>query len=175
MTRHFTRCRGCLEIAAIEIERAFPVDLRCGICGSRVEDMGRVEVDRLLQDHERSVCDARCTSARGPKCVCSCQGKNHGGGMAAIVRDAGAVPTLAPRSEARIPVARAAFEEFTALKAQLLAVIQPLRDRQAADGWLPRPEWERLQQLDRFRVAANAARTHGGRMKILQQALGAAK
>lgn len=30
---------------------------------------------RLVPDHK---CDARCTSATGPKCDCSCGGANHG-------------------------------------------------------------------------------------------------
>lgn len=25
-------------------------------------------------------CDARCTSARGPRCECQCEGRNHGAG-----------------------------------------------------------------------------------------------
>lgn len=41
-------------------------------CGAYC-DSNRVK--GFVTDH---VCDARCTSAKGPNCECSCGGKNHG-------------------------------------------------------------------------------------------------
>ena len=46
----------------------------------------------------RSVCDNRCTSARGPGCECACGGKNHGSSLWVVeTRDAGGIPRVTPR------------------------------------------------------------------------------
>lgn len=71
----------------VEFEARFP-----GVRGIRVDSFSR-----MVADHGTSVlpvtrriefkrnpslhkCDARCMSATGRKCECSCHGKNHGAG-----------------------------------------------------------------------------------------------
>lgn len=48
---------------------------RCPNCGSQ---RGSDEVIGTFSD--KHACDARCLSAKGPKCECSCAGANHGSG-----------------------------------------------------------------------------------------------
>lgn len=48
----------------------------CRGCGRRLRSF-----DPVAGTYSESrKCDARCTSAMGPRCECQCQGKNHGAG-----------------------------------------------------------------------------------------------
>lgn len=97
--RWYVRCVHCLSVAAIEESPAR--NLKCSLCKGPIENMGRVHRDRLLEDRVESVCDARCTSARGPKCVCHCCTANHGSGrVVTVTRDIGEEPLVnMPTSE----------------------------------------------------------------------------
>jgi hypothetical protein len=46
--------------------------------------MGKVSEDKTHLEGEKDVCkcDARCTNASGPVCVCECHSANHGKGVA---------------------------------------------------------------------------------------------
>lgn len=94
--RFFYRCPECVSIFAVESENEI-AGLLCSVCNMTTESMGRVEGTRLVFDGEACPCDARCTSARGPKCDCFCKGENHGTNLLVpVVRDAGPVPTVTP-------------------------------------------------------------------------------
>lgn len=96
--RWFVRCAGCLSVMAIETE-GYPRGLTCGACCGKVEVMGRVERARLVTGVEhKSVCDARCTNARGPICDCPCAGANHGSKMVVVVTVTAGIPSVTPVS-----------------------------------------------------------------------------
>jgi len=180
MNRYFVRCNGCLEIASVEAV-SFPFGLTCGICGSHVENMGRVqrgnEGSRLVQDYVRCACDDRCTSARGPLCSCSCGGKNHGAGMTAVIRyttDAGNVPVLQARTPELEAAARARYAEWKELRDQLRAEETAIYERRRAGEFLPRPVWDRMITLQRTINDASKAKLHTTRMKKLRAVLAAA-
>lgn len=48
----------------------------CRGCGRRLRSFERVAGTYS----EARRCDARCTSAKGPRCECQCEGANHGAG-----------------------------------------------------------------------------------------------
>jgi len=110
--RYFIRCKDCLAINAHDVPRGFnwwhelptkhfpdPMGWSSGStypicpCGGTLEDMGKVQRSRLVHQHEESVCDDRCTQARGPNCDCKCGGENHGSKRTIVItRDAGGIP-----------------------------------------------------------------------------------
>ena len=45
--RHFYRCVDCLTVSAAD---EYLPKAECGVCGGRIEYMGRVERARLVQD-----------------------------------------------------------------------------------------------------------------------------
>jgi hypothetical protein len=137
--------------------------------------MGRVqqgdEGSRLVKDHVRCACDERCTSARGPLCSCGCGGKNHGAGMAAVIRfstDAGAVPVVVARTPALEAAARARFAEFSEVKATIKAEEEAIYARRRAGEFLPRPTFLRMLELQKGLIAASKAKLHTNRMKKLR-------
>jgi hypothetical protein len=64
--------------------RALPYDLNGLGVAARCPDHGVYKLSylkgHLAPDHK---CDARCTTATGPSCDCSCGGANHGAAYAA--------------------------------------------------------------------------------------------
>ena len=108
--RQYYRCQDCLGVSALEGSRLAletgwgQLGAACGACGGRQEHMGQVGADphRLVTLTERSVCDERCTNARGPSCECKCGGENHGSRLLVVVTlDAGARPQITPPGEAQ--------------------------------------------------------------------------
>jgi hypothetical protein len=86
---HFYRCGDCFGNYATE---ALESGLRCD-CTGQLEYLGRAKNKRLVVDGLAIPCDARCISARGPKCECGCGGANHGNGtLVPVERDAGGIP-----------------------------------------------------------------------------------
>ena len=59
------------ESAGRKIQSGY--DTVCPACSRHARKFGKVQ--GYVSDH---VCDARCTSAKGFQCECSCGGKNHG-------------------------------------------------------------------------------------------------
>lgn len=109
VNRWYYRCRLCLSVFAVEQELA-PFNAgrgiyqvgQCGACKGWLDSLGRVERDRLVQDHYRSVCDARCTNASGPNCDCRCGGHNHGSQkVVKVTVDAGGIPQCQVSSSAK--------------------------------------------------------------------------
>lgn len=70
--------QGGIVIACIGGGRptVYQGDLEFGLCPTCHHAMKYGVLDGTVV--EGHVCDARCTSARGPSCDCSCGGKNHG-------------------------------------------------------------------------------------------------
>jgi hypothetical protein len=172
--RHFYRCIGCLEVVALTEQQTMErcqTRATCATCAQRFEYMGRVQVDRLVQEHTRCKCDDRCTSARGPICNCKCGGANHGAGMLGYVRvavDVGAVPVIQTPSATRAAIAGRQYQEFTALLAVAAEELKSLLDRKIAGQYLQPADYTRLLTLRRAIHKANDARVHAARMKTLR-------
>ena len=166
--RHFVRCVDCLSVGAIET--APDHEMKCGVCGGQIENLGRVRGDRLAHIGHRCPCDDRCTSARGPICNCSCGGKNHGTNrVVRVVVDSGPVPVIHMPDEAK---ARARAAEFRDALAQASAAISGIRGRYRSGEFLPRPEYDRMRRFSSEMAEANRARTHASRMKRLKALIG---
>jgi hypothetical protein len=167
-TRYFVRCTTCLAVSAIDEHPASV--MQCGLCAGTLETMGRVERNRLVRDEYLCPCDDRCTSARGPLCTCKCSGKNHGSNLLVhVIRDAGKVPTVTPalgREQARLNA-----DEYRAARLALLALLDTLRNRKAAAGWLDVADYNQLRALQAANRKAHEARDHRARMRTLRAAL----
>ncbi len=98
MTRYYYRCSDCLSTVVLE-EKLSVVECACG---GRLEFLGPVtDEGRWKRIEERPPCDGRCTGARGPKCDCSCGGKNHGTQfLVTVERDGGVARVHPPDPEA---------------------------------------------------------------------------
>lgn len=174
--RFFYRCTDCLAVSAGEVDirpswgREYVPAGVCGACGGEVENMGRVEGERLRDDVERCPCDERCTHAKGPKCSCSCGGANHGSGkVVSVCLDRGPVPTICnPPADSAAKIAG----EFR----QSLSVLVAERDRinrvrdNSPRGWLDRSDYDRLREVCRVISKAKELRAHSARMKLLRAA-----
>ena len=169
INRWFIRCSTCLAVSAVD-EHPNVGEWTCGICGGGIENMGRVERDRLIHEHHAAICDDRCTSARGPICNCKCGGKYHGSHMVVkVVRDAGPVPTVTPRQGRE--QARINADEYRSYRAAALSILDPLLASRSR-GYLPRAEFERLRQVQAALRTSCSARTHAARMKALRAVIG---
>ena len=177
--RHFYRCTGCLDVCTVPeplpLSRGYTVTA-CGTCGQLLEYMGRAGAGgRLVSEHERCACDERCTSARGPLCVCKCKGANHGAGLRAVIRvvvDRGPVPVVVMPSQARAAKLLAQYQTFNAARARMRVELDALLDRKfgaerRSSGYLPPADYSRLTRLQFVNRKLSAARTHLGRMKLL--------
>jgi len=175
LPRHFLRCPDCLEVMAVDVARLpwefSQVQYTCGYCGrTGLDHMGRVQIDRLVKDRSRCACDDRCTSARGPICVCHCAGKNHGAGILARIyytEDQGKVPTLKPANDNRRARAVKTAAEYLDALTKIRDAFLPLVDRRAKGEFLPRADWDRMTALQFKYRKAIAAKTHAARMKAL--------
>ena len=81
LRRYAFRCYECSrKFSALATPGAFsakngaaPVDADCPNCGTSVRG---IRIKGILRPNKK--CDARCTSAAGFTCECSCGGLNHG-------------------------------------------------------------------------------------------------
>lgn len=166
VNRWFIRCTLCLTVASVETVPG--KDWRCDICNGTIENMGRVEGDRLVRVEERCACDGRCTGARGPLCECSCGGVNHGTGRTVLVTiDMGGVPKVKMVDEGK---AKAQVAEFVASRDAVRATLAVLRTRKAVGQFLRNDEFRRMLTIPAVLHKAAEARTHAGRMKVLAKA-----
>lgn len=166
--RWFVRCVECLTIAAVT-EQPDCYTWQCGICKGQIESMGKVERDRLTHTHLGSPCDASCTHARGPRCDCSCGGKNHGSRLVVkIIHDAGPVPIVPmPNPEKAKRIAA----EYHDARTSALARLDTLLALKRRGVFLPETDFRRLREIQRALAKAHAARTHNARIKTLRAAL----
>ena len=163
VNRWFWRCNDCLSVVAIEHQTNL---LKCGCCRGVMGLMGRVERDILVNDEIRCACDARCTSASGPKCNCHCGGVNHGTGKVVLVTvEAGSPPIATPRKDNAKHLTQA--KEFR-LARDLLS--EELSDILQITSWLPHDVWARKVELQRAIYKANRSAVHVSRMKLLNSA-----
>lgn len=91
--RWYVRCTTCLSIGAVE-QNPYRQNWTCGVCAGQIEVMGKVVMDKLETEHVRTACDARCTHARGPLCVCRCGCANHGTGRVVRIVVKQDIPTI---------------------------------------------------------------------------------
>jgi len=178
VNRWFYRCCDCLTVTAAEVNLDQKWDrthwapaATCGLCGGPVENMGRVEGQRLVKDADLCPCDERCTLAAGPKCSCKCGGENHGKHCTVEVKlDQGPTPVLCNPDNAK---AASIAAEYRAALAPLVAERDRINRKreQSYNGWLERSDFDRHRELCRLIGKANEARTHAGRMKTLRAAM----
>ncbi len=177
---HFYRCRDCLTVLCCDAQPGrlghgghAAAGLTCGACGGREEYMGQAgkQPGRLTRTSMESVCDDRCTSARGPHCECRCGGRNHGSGRWVLVtRDAGEAPTITPGTAREVAQAKARAEEYRAAVEQArerLGWFWPLQERKQAGEYLSGEDFGRLisgRRAVRALHKAEEARTHKGRL-----------
>lgn len=178
---HFYRCADCLTVVCCDERPASRATrqedrLRCGVCGGLEEYMGQAgkQPGRLTRTSVESVCDDRCTSARGPHCECRCGGRNHGSGRWVLVtRDVGKAPTVTPRSGREVATAKARADEYRAAYSAArarLGWVWGLADRKQAGEHLSDAEFRRYLDGRRHVRALHAAvdaRTHKGRLAKL--------
>lgn len=174
VNRFFYRCPSCLVVLAVDEQNN---NLHCETCRegekvARMEFMGRVQADNLVREYDKPVCDDRCTSARGPVCVCRCLGANHGSHMWVTVKEtiAGVPSVSAPKDAEKY---REQAEQFNRGRDLALACIKARFGadnfaRYMAGTWInDRGVWGgirySLEQLNRLW----RAREHKSRMKKL--------
>jgi hypothetical protein len=164
VNRWFVRCVTCLAMAAVD-EHPNTHEWRCGVCQGPIENMGRVERERLIHEHLEAICDDRCTNAKGPICNCKCGGQHHGSHrVVRVVRDAGPVPTVTPstgRDQARLNA-----DEYGRYRAAALALLDPLLASKRR-GYLPAGEYDRMRMLQAALRKAHEARVHLTRVRTL--------
>lgn len=154
--RWYVRCVHCLSIGAVETN---PHGQKwvCGVCAGPIEVMGKVVVDHLETEQTRSACDARCTNARGPLCVCHCHCANHGTGRIVRLVIKQDIPTI------EFINADAALK----LAMEYLNVAAAIEKRMNTSGL----NYYRLYRVrDRLKKARDA-RKHDTRMKRLHEAI----
>lgn len=178
--RHFYRCADCLSVVATETrveyrdERGWLRHGLCGACGGRMEYMGQVERDRLVRIEHQCPCDARCTSALGPRCDCRCGGANHGSNrVVAVTVDAGGIPTMhvGPKALSKAQAYRQLVNSVRqAIEARYGRVIEAKRRGE----YLSWPDFSAYLSGTWFVRQLHAAmelRTHAGRNRRLQALL----
>jgi len=173
----FVRCCDCLAVVAVPdgemprriVRDGYPV---CGACGGRVESMGQVHRDRLVVVSERSVCDDRCTCARGPSCDCKCGGKHHGTKLTVKVRrDLGPEPVVMVQATG---VLLRIADELRQARERAFAAVDALPGARFADaamgGWLPPEKFQAVRRWRELRadvVAALRGKIHRVRLAKL--------
>lgn len=185
--RWAVRCQHCLSIAFVTVS---PPAVRagntngwlCKLCKGPIETMGKVEWDRLMKHVEESVCDGRCTHARGALCICFCRGKNHGTGRTVTVSyDLGEAPCVnMPPSEEALETAaefltardmvKKIADDLVALK-NTRRTTANLNTGQYYGTYLTSQQYSLMIAAQRAVLKATKAKTHDSRMKTLDQAL----
>jgi hypothetical protein len=140
---HFYRCGDCFGNYATEAQEN---GLRCD-CTGALEYLGRAKHERLIVDGLAIPCDARCISARGPKCECGCGGANHGNGtLVPVERDAGGIPHVSKPADRQ--KRHAIADTF---RAQLKRARNTYRARVGEVSGYDAPAWQIREQLQNAR------------------------
>lgn len=175
MARYFIRCSDCLAVGAVDVEgspRPYTPAVMPGVCpcGGSTEVMGRVQGPRLARDVTESVCDDRCTNAKGPHCSCTCGGKNHGSkAVVTVSYDAG------PKPRYELKPDRGRALEYRVARAEAELRLRALNSgdvvaRKLRGQYLSADEFCLYRRIGRGHEAIRRAmklRTHGGRLKAL--------
>ena len=175
VNRWFWKCADCLTPVAIEVDVKDKANhwtardrfgaMKCGACGGDMWFMGRVAGESIVQDGHRCACDARCTTAAGPKCDCQCGGVNHGRSVVVpCVETVGDVPVakVVPTEKLLRQVA-----EYRAARAEITAQLEA-----CPSGWLPEEQYRHKVSLQYALRHSAGLTSHSGRMKCLEAALG---
>jgi GNAT superfamily N-acetyltransferase len=166
--KYYLRCEDCLAVTVV-IEDRTPKSLKCGACGGPIEVMGFVKREHLFKTELEVPCDVRCTNAKGPNCDCMCHGENHGSQLLVKVdRQVGKEPTVTPVDK-ESTIKRA--EEYRALKTKAQDIIEKkygavMKKKYAGEYISDELYWGHENAIKDIR-RAKKARTHAGRIKIL--------
>lgn len=170
--RSYYRCADCLSVVTTAARHH---ELLCGACEGKMEWMGDVvnDANRLSRTDTVPACDARCTSARGPKCVCKCQCENHGSGLSvAVTRDLGPIPVAILHSTI---TAKARAQEYRTARAEAIGAVRAIYGRvfelKKLGQYLGHSDWADYragsEQMRRVHAACSG-RTHDGRLRALR-------
>jgi hypothetical protein len=179
VNRWYVRCPGCLGLGVIEFDPGNNGGRpECEGCKQPMDVMGRVQGESWVREADASVCDDRCTTARGPKCACGCGGENHGIGLAAgtvrIIAESGRVvirPVAADQAAERCAEWESARVD---LRAEIEAKYPELAAYRAGEylGGGGSARFQRYRDAsDMLRQVRKGAdmKSHAGRMKRLAE------
>jgi hypothetical protein len=174
MSKMYVRCEVCLALAVIPKEEGMASAInrrngKCGLCGGKLEYIGKVEGNTWVQKETLCKCDARCTHAKGPNCDCQCGGENHGAGLAGdyeYIKEAGTIK-VTPKHDTEKHLAmageyRSAIESCKARIARLPGHADHIRGNQIPCGQY----WPIIQAYEALNRAA-AGKIHKSRMNKL--------
>lgn len=139
----YFRCHDCLTTLCTTDQPASQKHfMTCGICGGHMEWMGDVKGNQYTHHHEECVCNEMCQTATGPKCTCSCGGKNHGNSFLykVVIDGRGRViESLNENTEKRLKIA----EDYRSAVAAAIARIHamPMYNDYCAGKWIDREAW----------------------------------
>lgn len=152
MPKIYVRCTTCLEPCVIDASPKWRT-CTCGACGGKFEFMGYIKGFEVIQPELRCVCDERCVNAMGPHCDCTCEGANHGIGMAGYYEEDKVVGTLHLRPT-NVERAKARAKEY-------LAALEVAREI-----YNSKTDLQKLEVARKIKEAT-LSRSHGHRMSIL--------
>ena len=147
-------CKRCGQWLYAEEETRSLLAAPCPVCGGQLALKGQVRLDgTAFHAEERMACNDVCQGAKGIKCNCKCEGKNHGNYFTVtVVVEDGAV-RLDLADAARLAKIKAKnlplIEQAEALVTELVEVLET-RHAQAlvayrAGEWLPAAKYEEIR------------------------------
>jgi hypothetical protein len=170
--RWCVRCLLCLSVAYVTTDPRRLVgaktDWKCSLCKGDIEMMGKVVWERLEETTQVSVCDARCTNARGPLCACPCGGANHGTKRTvSVTHDHGEAPEVnMPPSEEALRI----VGEFIVARDRVASIAKQLKDAVNKGiylGGYGSGLFRLMRSAEDAVRKANDARSHQSRMTAL--------
>lgn len=177
--RFYFRCHDCLMTICIENTPELGLnnrlsnirnELKCGVCGGRLDFMGQVEGNRWVHKSEKCTCNEMCQDARGPKCTCSCGGENHGKGYRYYTyTDAAGKINIKPDQDTEKLLAIA--NEYRAAEQAALNRIHalPRYSDYCNHIWMDRGDWNRIHNAIILLNVARKGVMHKSRIAKLEK------
>ena len=187
LTRKCFRCPMCLECIFVDGLKTHHEagQIACPFCDHHfLEYLGPVECQHFSESIGVCRCNERCICATGPKCDCSCDGKNHGSGLLWELQEGSMVPKgttidddavtrmmlRRPKALKRAAEWRQSLELLNSVweVSDELSQFMALCSEKIRIGFLPAEhfaEWRRLSDL-KFRIKRMRSSVATGRNKI---------
>ena len=179
VTRQSFSCKRCGEWFYATADPKGVTAAPCPVCGGRIVHRGWVRTDgTAVHTEQRLACNGVCQTAAGDSCDCQCGGKNHGvirnvtitvadGKTSLSLDHPEQLAHLAAKRLPDIELAEKLAEELAARADEVFGDVLPAY---RAGGWLPRPQWDRVQEWSEIRRRirhAQKLRTPSGRLRSL--------